>query len=210
MKLKTQNNLFNKFEESFCKVKVEFCKYVEDLLKDKVVFNYIEDLDVRDANSKLTGTKLYVGQKFNFDFSTKNIVIEDYKILENRFCKIKNYGPYSFETLGFSFKDDTFFILTIISYLKFCKKNISSFENYPKYVIANKDSFGTKTEYSLNNLLKLWKLDDINFPLSILKDMENQIFPIFNKILKKLNNQNILNKKIIEEYFCLIDLLNDK
>lgn len=211
MEKKLQDNLFDECAEDFKELKSQFCKYVEKKLFDEIEFDYIEEVEVRDSNAKITDKKLFVGQIFKFDLKKKQISIEDYKNLQGGFSKVKNYGPFLFEDLGFDDNNDSLFFVKFISYLEHCGEEITQFYNYPKYVIANKDLLCTNCskEISLNNLFVLWKIDNNHFSIETLKELESQIFFMFNETLDKLAIKNIVSKDLVERYFKLLNKLNE-
>lgn len=210
MEKKLQNNLVDECLEIFNKLKIQFCNYIEDKLFGEIKFDYIDEVEVRDANAKLTENKLFFGQVFKFNFKNNEIIIEDYKKLEGSFSRIKRYGPYAFEDLGFTEYNESLFIIKLIAYLEICGEDTTYFYNYPKFIIANKDflCYNSSKDISLNNLFTLWKIDVNHYHVLDLKELENQMIFMFSEKLKSLAEKDIVNKDLVTQYFSLLNLLN--
>ena len=175
-------------------------KKIEKDLNHKFEINYIKTLIPYNKNS-LKDDKIFYGQIFIFNFDLNQIEIIDKKEYENHFKKIKKYGPFSFEYLGFSGN-----IVSIMKMLCFANIKLSFTDDkcleLPKYIIANIEKIHPeiKIESKIANLFQLWRVDDKNFKYEDFVSLYNMLVNIEISLLKRLSNNDKECLNTINEY----------
>lgn len=192
----------NKSEKATTEIQKIIEQEINDKIPDRFEFNYLKTFLPLNGSGKQETGEIITGQTILLDFKNKEITINDEKKYKDHFARIKTYGPFPYEELGFS-KD----VILIIKTLLFVGKNNITTDkclNFPKYVIANRNKIVDKCieNKELENAFILWGITENNYGYEPYKDLYGKLYSFMIETSKLFLKRN-LNYEKKQEVFLI-------